>query len=132
MNDSSIIDAIENPLTVLLDGSFQEVAKFLTLTAHKFDMNHFVCGTKWFNTLTKEQQDILVKAGDEAAAYYNKLAAELEGTTLAKLKAGGVEVITLPEADRDEFQKKSGAYLDQPGSLWPRELRQQVLDILKK
>ncbi len=126
------IDAIENPLTTLFDGSFQEVAKNLTLTAHKFDMNHFVCGTKWFNTLTKEQQNILLSTGKEAAAYYNKLAAELDGATLDKLKAAGVTVITLPEADRAEFQKKSGDYLDQPGSIWPKALRQQVLDILKK
>ena len=127
-----VIDAIENPLTVLSDGSFNEVAKYLTLTAHKHDMTQFICGTAFFNSLTKEQQDILLQTGREASDYFNKLASEINDQMLDKLKAGGVEVITLTDAEKLAFQKKSSSYFDQPGSIWPRDMREAVLKIIAK
>jgi tripartite ATP-independent transporter DctP family solute receptor len=126
------IDAIENPLTVLSDGSFNEVAKYLTLTAHKHDMTQFICGTAFFNSLDKREQDILLQTGREAADYFNKLAAETEAKMLDKLKAGGVTVITLTDAEKQAFQDKSSVYFDQPGSIWPREMREAVLKIVSK
>ena len=127
-----VIDAIENPLTVLSDGSFNEVAKYLTLTAHKHDMTQFICGTGFFNSLSGEQRETLLQTGREAAEYFNRLASDLNDKMLDKLKAGGVEVITLSDAEKMEFQRKSSGYFDRPGSIWPREMREAVLKIVAR
>ena len=50
------IDGVENPLPVLYNGKFQEVAKYLILDGHVKNFTTLVCGAQFFNNLTPEQQ----------------------------------------------------------------------------
>ena len=61
------IDGAENPLPVILNGAYQEVAKNLVLDAHTYDMTCWIMGADYFHTLTEEQQNILMECGTRPA-----------------------------------------------------------------
>ena len=126
------IDAIENPFTVLYDGSFYEVAKNLTLTGHKYDMVGFVGGTAFFNSLTPEEQNILIQSGKDAAAHFNVLIEKADNEVLDKLKAQGVSVFELTSEQKGAFSKVVQDYFNRPDSPWSQELRQTILNIIGK
>ncbi|MDR3333400.1 MAG: C4-dicarboxylate TRAP transporter substrate-binding protein [Treponema sp.] len=106
-----VIDGMENPLTTIYGNKTQEVAKYLTLDGHVKNFTTWVCGTQFFNSLTAEQQQILVDCGNEAGIYNNQLQNQQSEETLTKLKAEGVEVITV---DIGAFQEQAKGFYDIP------------------
>jgi TRAP-type C4-dicarboxylate transport system substrate-binding protein len=106
-----VIDGVENPLSVLYGGKFHEVAKYLTLDAHIKLLTSWFCGTTFFNSLTPEQQKLLVETGEEAALFNNKIQEEAVQDYIAKFKAEGVEVINV---DIAAFQAKARPFYDLP------------------
>jgi tripartite ATP-independent transporter DctP family solute receptor len=106
-----VIDGLENPLPVLYNGKFHEVAKYLTLDAHVKNFTTWLCGTAFFNSLTPEQQTILMETGDEAGIFNNILQDNLAAETLAKFKAEGVEII---EIDITAFQNQARQFYSLP------------------
>lgn len=105
------IDGLENPLPVLYNGKFHEVAKYLTLTAHVKNFTTWIGGVTFFESLTAEQQQILMETGTEAGIFNNNLQDKIKEDTLAKFKAEGVEII---EIDLTEFQEVSKAFYSLP------------------
>ncbi|MBQ9220914.1 MAG: C4-dicarboxylate TRAP transporter substrate-binding protein [Succinivibrio dextrinosolvens] len=87
------IDGVENPLAVLYNGKFHEVAKYLLLDGHVFNITNLVVGTDFYNSLTPEQQKLLVETCHEAGLYQNKIVEDSEAEILAKFKAEGVTVV---------------------------------------
>lgn len=97
-----IIDGLENPTVVLYGGKFYEVAKNLNLTAHTKHMSPFVAGTAFWNTLTSEQQNIIIDASREMVVYGASLIEKAENEALENLKKSGV---TVNEVDLSAFEK---------------------------
>ena len=124
------IDGLENPLTVLYNGAYQEVCKYLILDHHILDYTCWVCGTDFFNTLTPEQQQILVEAGNEAGVYNNQMLEETTNKALEDLKAAGVEVV---EFDRDSFVAACESFYADPDiqAMWSEGLIDQIKEIIK-
>ena len=124
------IDGLENPLTVLYNGAYQEVCKYLILDHHILDYTCWVCGTDFFNTLTPEQQQILVEAGNEAGVYNNQMLEETTNKALEDLMAAGVEVV---EFDRDSFVAACESFYEDPEikAMWSEGLIDQVKEIIK-
>ena len=87
------IDGVENPLAVLYNGKFHEVAKYLLLDGHVFNITNLVVGTDFYNSLTPEQQKLLVETCHEAGLYQYKIVEDSEAEILAKFKAEGVTVV---------------------------------------
>ncbi len=87
------IDGVENPLAVLYNGKFHEVAKYLLLDGHVFNITNLVVGTDFYNSLTPEQQKLLVETCHEAGLYQNKIVEDSEADILAKFKAEGVTIV---------------------------------------
>ncbi|MDI3535017.1 MAG: TRAP-type transport system periplasmic protein [Thermosediminibacterales bacterium] len=124
------IDGLENPLPVLYNGKFHEVAKYLTLDGHIKNFTTWICGVEFFNSLTPEQQQILIETGDEAGLYNNSIQEKVTEETLEKLKAEGVEVI---EVDISEFQEAAKAFYSLPEftSKWSDGLYDKVKAAMK-
>ncbi|QZY54361.1 C4-dicarboxylate TRAP transporter substrate-binding protein [Crassaminicella profunda] len=124
------IDGLENPLTVLYNGKFHEVAKYLILDAHVKNFTTWIAGTDFFNTLTPEQQQILIETGKEAGIYNNEIQEKLNKEALEKLKAEGVEVIDI---NKDEFKEKAKAFYELPEITkdWSEGLYNTVKDAMK-
>ncbi|SKC84418.1 C4-dicarboxylate TRAP transporter substrate-binding protein [Maledivibacter halophilus] len=124
------IDGLENPLTVLYNGKFHEVAKYLILDAHVKNFTTWIAGTDFFNSLTPEQQQILTETGKEAGIYNNEIQEELNDEALEKLKAEGVQVIDI---NKEEFKEKAKAFYSLPEITkdWSEGLYETVKDAMK-
>jgi tripartite ATP-independent transporter DctP family solute receptor len=97
-----VVDGVENPLGVLYAGKFYEVAKNLILDAHVKNLTLWIGGTAMYDSLTPEQQQILMETGDEAGLFNNGIVDEANDEALAALEAEGVIV---HEIDITEFQE---------------------------
>lgn len=119
------IDGLENPLPVLYNGKFYEVAKYLTLDGHVKNFTTLICGTKFFNKLTSEQQNVLIETAKEAGEYNNKLQAELTDKLLRQLQDAGVEII---EVDTKDFKNRAQKFYNLPEftSQWSPNLYETV------
>lgn len=89
------IDAVENPVTSLANRSFHEVAKYVVRDAHILAVSMWICGESFFQSLTAEQQKILMECADEAGLYNNELQDAATEDALKLLKSAGVTITEL-------------------------------------
>lgn len=124
------IDGLENPLTVLYNGKFQEVAKYLILDGHVKNFTTWVAGEDFFNGLTAEQQQILMETGDEAGLHNNEIQDKIAAETIELLKAEGVEIIDI---NVDEFKNKAMSFYEMPEikGMWTDGLYDTVKDAMQ-
>lgn len=124
------IDGLENPLPVLYNGKFHEVAKYLTLSQHVKNFTTWISGVQFFDSLTAEQQQILVETGAEAGIYNNNLQDQVNQETLENFAAEGVEII---EIDLKEFQETAETFYSLPDftSIWTQGLYDTVKGSMK-
>jgi TRAP-type transport system periplasmic protein len=93
------LDGEENPVPTIASSRFNEVQKYLTLTAHFFAPIAFVANRAMFEQLDPAEQEALTaaaKAGAEATWQ-----AQLDPPKLEQLRAGGMEIIE--KVDRQPF-----------------------------
>jgi tripartite ATP-independent transporter DctP family solute receptor len=128
------IDGLENPLPVLYNGKFHEVAKYLILDGHIKHDTAWVCGMKFWNERTPKQQEILLATGDEAGLYNNKLQEESVESTIKLFQAEGVTVFDPDPATREEFRKVSQVFYSLPEitASWSANLYETVKKAMKK
>ena len=97
------IDGVELVYNNIPGGRFYEVLKFANETKHIMLINFEVVSAKWFDTLPKKYQAILVeecdKAGEETSRQIFKLEAEVE----QQLKGRGMTIVK--DVDLAAFRK---------------------------
>ena len=106
------IDGAENPIATLYGRKLHEVAKYLLLDGHVKNFTTWVCSADFFNSLTKEQQDLLVSTGEEAGLYNNGLQEDAEVEYLQQMKDEGVTVTELTEETKEEFKKAAQPFYE--------------------
>ncbi|MDG2948728.1 C4-dicarboxylate TRAP transporter substrate-binding protein [Bisgaard Taxon 10/6] len=124
-----IIDGLENPAVVLFGGKFYEVAKNLSLTAHTKHMSPFVAGTAFWNSLTPEQQKIIVDSGREMVVYGSNLINDAEKEALDNLKEAGV---TINEVDLPAFEQSVSQEISRGFPEWSPDLYKNVQEKLSQ
>ncbi len=106
------IDGAENPLATLYGRKLHEVAKYLILDGHVLNFTTWVMSADLFNSLTPEQQELLVSTGEEAGLYNNDLVDESNDDYLQKMKDEGVTVVEPTEEVLDGFREKAAAFYE--------------------
>lgn len=101
------VDGAENPLATLYGRKLHEVAKYLLLDGHIKNFTTWVTSNDFFNSLTKEQQNVLLKTGEEAGIINNKFQKESESDYLKKMVDEGVVVTEMTPEMLKEFKKKA-------------------------
>ena len=104
------IDGLENPIAVIENGKYQEVAKYLCEDAHIYDLTTWCCGDEFFSSLTEEQQELLMKTCEEAGVYNNEILDSETSKALQKLEEAGVTVYTVDNPD--EWLAASQSFYD--------------------
>lgn len=116
------IDGQENPVGVIHSYKLNESQKYLSLTRHTYAPAIIMMSKKVYDTLTKEQQEIVVKAAQEAAQNERQVNADAETTQLKELKERGMTINESPdiaafqEAVKPvyaEYASKYGTLLDE-------------------
>lgn len=123
------IDGAENPLPVILNGAYQEVAKNLVLDAHTYDMTCWIMGADFYNTLTPEQQQILMECGDEAGVFNSEQIEKADEDALEALKAAGV---TVSELTPEDFKVAGETFYEDPEikAMWSEGLIDEIKEII--
>jgi tripartite ATP-independent transporter DctP family solute receptor len=99
---TGVVDGAENnPASFVFDNHYQ-VAKFYTLTEHLIVPEILVFSRKTWDTLSKEDQELLRKLAREAQAEVRKLWMAYEGQAVDKARAAGIQFIEV--ADKTPFQ----------------------------
>lgn len=106
------IDGAENPLATLYGRKLHEVAKYLILDGHVLNFTTWVMSADLFNSLTPEQQELLVSTGEEAGLYNNDLVDQSNDEYLQKMKDEGVTVVDPTEEVLDGFREKAAAFYE--------------------
>lgn len=106
------INGAENPLATLYGRKLHEVAKNLILDGHVKNFTTWVCSADFFNTLTADQQELLVSTGKEAGLYNNELQEASEADYLQKMKDEGVTVTELTPETLEAFKKAAAPFYE--------------------
>ncbi len=99
---TGVVDGAENnPPSFVFDNHYQ-VAKYYTLTEHLIVPEMLVFSKKAWDTLSKDEQELLKKFGREAQLEERVLWQKYEAQALEKAKAAGIQIIELK--DKKPFQ----------------------------
>jgi tripartite ATP-independent transporter DctP family solute receptor len=101
---TGVMDAQENPFAQIYPAKFHEVQKYLSLTGHVYTPAYLTAGASWAR-LPADVQRGLADTAKEMQDVALRMAGELDGDFLAKLKAAGMQV---NEADKNAFIQASG------------------------
>ncbi|QTQ11003.1 TRAP transporter substrate-binding protein DctP [Treponema parvum] len=112
---SKTIDAVENPAAPLANRSFHEVAKYLCEDHHILATSMWICGERFFKTLTAEQQKILMTTADEAGLFNNELQSAATEDAKKKMIAAGVTITTPNAAEKKAWVDAAQKFLKTGG-----------------
>lgn len=98
-----VIDGQENPIAVIYSAKINEAQKFLSLTQHVYSPAILIVSLKKWQTMPKEDQDMLTATAREVAQYQRKLGRDAEEKQIAELAAKGMTVVK--DVDKAAWQK---------------------------
>jgi TRAP-type transport system periplasmic protein len=110
--EHKVVDGEENPLTVIADGKFQEVQKYLTLTRHIYNPQSVIMSKKIWDQLNPAERKVIQDAAAEATAYQRQVSRKKTDDALAELKKAGMQVNELPPAEVARIREKVKPVVD--------------------
>jgi len=118
-----VVDGQENPLPTINAGKFYEVQKYLMLTGHIMVPQFHAIGEKLWQSLSKDDQKIIMDAVDVGINFSNDLIIKQEKALVDEFKKKGVTVIT---PDVDAFRKASMAVIPKLEDKWGKGLYEKI------
>jgi TRAP-type transport system periplasmic protein len=100
-----MVDGQENPYNTIYRRKFYEVQKYLTEWNYQWSPLFVVMNLPFFQSLSPENQKILLSAAGEAAGYQRKLSTDEDEQMKKELVAKGMELTVLNRTQMDAFQK---------------------------
>jgi TRAP-type C4-dicarboxylate transport system substrate-binding protein len=111
---TGVVDGAENnPPSFYFDNHYQ-AAKYYTLTEHLIVPEILVFSRPTWDTLSKDDQALIKKLAREAQLEERRLWNEKEQQAIDKMKAAGIEIITI--SDKTPFQKAVKPVWDKYGA----------------
>ena len=104
--ETGTVDGQENPYNTILSSKFYEVQKYLSVTNHVYSPWIVLASKKWWDTLSKDEQKILLDAAAASRDYERKDTREEAGKALAELKAKGMQINELSPAESARMRDK--------------------------
>jgi TRAP-type transport system periplasmic protein len=124
--EQRVVDAQENPYTVISADRFSEVQKHLSNSSHFFDVIAVVASKRAFEQLTPEHQKAVRQAMTATITYQRKLAREVEIKRLADLKGKMIYTELSPQA-LDEMRRATAPVIEEVKKRAGADLVNQVL-----
>ncbi len=124
--EQRVVDAQENPYTVISASRFGEVQKHLSNSGHFFDFIAVVASKKAFEQLKPEYQKAVREAMTATVAFQRKLAVESEAKALAELKTK-MTFTEISPAALEEMRKATAPVIEEVKKRAGADLVNQVL-----
>jgi TRAP-type transport system periplasmic protein len=112
-----LVDAQENPLTIIENGKVFEVQKYLSMTSHVWTGFWFLANADLWNGLPKDVRDVVQRNIEGAVMSQRKLSESTNGSLLAKLKSQGMVANSPDQAPFKRKLKQAGFYEEWRGKL---------------
>ncbi|MDS1139826.1 TRAP transporter substrate-binding protein [Pusillimonas sp. SM2304] len=90
--ETKTVDGQENPFNTILSSKFYEVQKYLSVTNHVYSPWIVTVSKRWWDGLSADEQDVLMKAAETSRDYERKDTRDEADKALAALKEHGMEV----------------------------------------
>jgi tripartite ATP-independent transporter DctP family solute receptor len=119
---TGVVDGAENNFPSYSSGQHYRYAKYISQTEHLMIPEILVFSKRIWETLSKEDQDLIRKLGKEAQQEERKLWYAMEEKALADMQANGVEITKI--ADKKPFQDAVKPVWDKYGA--------QLSDLIKQ
>jgi tripartite ATP-independent transporter DctP family solute receptor len=116
------IDGQENPLITIKGRSFNEVAKYLSLSGHVYTPITFVMNGAKYDSLTPERQALVKEVALEAANYTRELGTEADASLLEELG----QTMEINEIDREAFVEAAGPIWEAIAEIAGPEIAEKV------
>jgi len=104
--ETKTVDGQENPYNTILSSKFYEVQKYLSVTNHVYSPWILLASKKWWDTLSKDEQKVLMDAARASRDFERKDTREEAGRALADLKAKGMQINEVPAAEVARMRDK--------------------------
>ncbi|MDQ0338273.1 tripartite ATP-independent transporter DctP family solute receptor [Caldalkalibacillus uzonensis] len=119
-----VVDAQENPLSVIIPNKFYEVQDYLTLTGHFYSPAPLIINKDLFDSFSPELQDVITKAAEEMRDFEREFIYQQEQEYLKIAEENGMEIIQADEYDFEAFfeaaQPVYEKYADEYGDILDR------------
>ena len=123
---TGVVDGAEQPIANYASNAFPEVANNLILDGHTLGAVQVVITDNAWNKLTANQQEAIMEAGRLSQEFNASLSEDEENRVLEELKAGGCNVVDVP--DKTEWQEACAQVItDNTAGL--EDLYQQLVDM---
>lgn len=99
------VDAQENPILLIYTSKFYEVQKYISKTGHIYAVAPLVMSERYFKSLPKEYQDIILEGGALFEQRQRELMHENEAVFEENMKRSGVAINELTSEQKDVFIK---------------------------
>lgn len=94
---TGVVDGAEQPIANYKSNAFPEVANNLILDGHTLGAIQVIITDEAWDSLTEEQQNILMEAGEYASQYNREISESAEQEVLEQLKADGCNVVEVTD-----------------------------------
>jgi tripartite ATP-independent transporter DctP family solute receptor len=105
--EQRVVDGQENPLATILASKFYEVQKNAVLSNHIYSVWAFLMSKRFWDRLSPDEQRIIREAAAETQGFERKTIRDFDAKALEELKAKGMQVTTLPEAEVAKLREKT-------------------------
>lgn len=127
---TGVVDGQENPLTTIYTYKFYEVQKYLTLSNHQIATLFLMINDKVWQSLTPDQQQIIMEASAKALERYDAKIFEDEERLVNVLKGEGLEVIELDPEVRNQFKEAVRSIYSKFDRKWGADTVQKIEAVL--
>ncbi len=125
---SGAIDGQDNPLPTVVDQKFYEVTKQISLTSHLVDLNYIAFSLETWNSLTPDQQLVVQRAADAAAAYGRLKQLDKENNLADFIRSQGVEIYT-PDLEAFRTHVQAQYVGSEAAASWPEGVLDRINEL---
>ncbi len=104
--ETKTVDGQENPFNTILSSKFYEVQKYMTVTNHVYSPWIVTASKKWWDTLNKTEQKVLMDAAKTSRDFERKDTRDEAAKAMGDLKAKGMQINELSPAEATRMRDK--------------------------
>jgi len=125
---SGVVDGVENVLGLIHSGKFHEVSKYITTTGHIYDPEIYIMNKDFFNSLSKEDQEIIQSSINDSVKYLRELNSDLDAELRTKLEEEGAIFRDLSEEEYNAWIEAAVPFYEKHADEVDKEKLIQLLE----
>lgn len=130
--ETKALDGYEHPVVDMYANKMFEVQKYLTITYHVDTPVALLASSKWWASLTPDQQVAVQKSAEETRTFQRKEELAQAADVVGQLKAKGMSVTEMPAAELDKIRAAVQPVIDKNSEAIGTEFVQSFYGELKK